>query len=165
MLTLAPELELIRVSHEGTELALSRQDESVNRWTVGLNPDTGTIELDIEAFAASLSVATSGSSCIAADQGIWRQGQVALEISNQLELYRFDIQGAIESRVETIGTRKRRILEMYEPTPQLVVVTGHREVELHISQVSRYESDFNQLNLQSELRLTAATEAVNQLHF
>ncbi len=165
VLTLAPELELIRVSHEGTELALSRQDESVNRWTVGLNPDTGTIELDIEAFARVFPLQPQVLPSIAVDQGIWRQGQVALEISNQLELYRFDIQGAIESRVETIGTRKRRILEMYEPTPQLVVVTGHREVELHISQVSRYELDFNQLNLQSELRLTAATEAVNQLHF
>ena len=164
-LQLAPELELVGISNEGRDLAISKSHAGQNHWTVTLDPRGGTLELDVIAVARILPLQPQVLPLISVVDGIWRQGQIALTVAESLELYRLDIQGAIESRVEQVGAMKRRVLEMYEPTPKLVIVTGHQEAEIHASQVSRYEMDRNQLYLQTKISLTAATQPVHQQHF
>jgi len=161
---LSPELELVRVSTQGQSLNPTLSENDKNRWSITLDSQGGVVDLEVVAVAKFLPLQPQVLPLMSVVNGIWRQGQISLTISEDLELYRLDVAGAVESRIESIGSSKRRVLEMFDPNPYIVVVAGHQETELHISQVSRYEFVDNQVDLQTEIRMTAAAEPLHQLH-
>ncbi|MAT10011.1 MAG: hypothetical protein CMM02_03295 [Rhodopirellula sp.] len=161
---LSPELELVRVSTQGQALNPTPSETDENRWSITLDSQVGVVNLEVVAVAKFLPLQPQALPLMSVVNGIWRQGQIALTISEDLELYRLDVRGAIESRIEFAGSLKRRVLEMFDPNPHIVVVAGHQETELHISQVSRYEFVDNRVDLQTEIRMTAASEPLHQLH-
>ena len=161
---LSPELELVRVSTQGQSLNPTLSENDKNRWSITLDSQGGVVDLEVVAVAKFLPLQPQVLPLMSVVDGIWRQGQISLTISEDLELYRLDVAGAVESRIDSIGSSKRRVLEMFDPNPYIVVVAGHQETELHISQVSRYEFVDNQVDLQTEIRMTAAAEPLHQLH-
>ncbi|MEC9096525.1 MAG: hypothetical protein VX776_07840, partial [Planctomycetota bacterium] len=161
---LSPELELVRVSTEGQELNPMRVEASENQWVVTLEPQGGAVVLDIVAVAKFFPLQPQVLPLMSVVDGIWRQGQISLAFAENLELSRLDVQGALESRIESTGATQRRLLEMFDPNPQIVVVAGHQEAELHVTQISRFEFVDNRVDLQTEIRLTAASEPLHQLH-
>ncbi len=161
---LTSDTELVRVTAGGTELIPTRLDGSENQWSVTLDGTAGQVLVSIEAISRFRPLQPQVLPLIKVVDGIWRQGQVSLVIADDLDLYRLDVQGALESRIESAAMEQRRILEMFDPSPHIVVVAGHQEAELHASQVSRFEIEPGRINLQTEVRLTAATESMHQLH-
>ena len=161
---LSPELELVQISTEGRELDPIRLSPDANQWSVILEPQGGAVELDVVAVAKFFPLQPQVLPLMNVVNGIWRQGQMALEIAEDLELYRLDVKGALESRVESSSDSKRRVFEMFDPNPHVLVVVGHQEAELHALQISRFEFVEKGLELQTEIRLTAAVEPVHQLH-
>ena len=161
---LSPELELVRVFTDRQELNPSRLQMTENQWQVTLDPQAGAVVLNVVAAAKFQPLQPQVLPLMSVVDGIWRQGQVSLVIAEGLELYRLDVQGALESRIESTGVTKRRVLEMFDPNPHIVVVAGHQEAELHASQISRFEFVDNRVDLQTEIRMTAASEPLHQLH-
>lgn len=161
---LSPELELVQISTEGRELAPIRLSPDVNQWSVILEPQGGAVQLDVVAVGKFLPLQPQILPLMNVVDGIWRQGQMTLQIVEDLELYRLDVQGALESRIESASDAKRRIFEMFGPNPHVLVVAGHQEAELYASQISRFEFVANRLDLQTEIRLTTAVESLHQLH-
>ena len=156
-------LHLTSVSSGNQELTVQPDPDNANHYDIALASLAPDAELEIRAVAPFTLGQATRLPVIKVRDVVWRQGQISISMRDELQLQQLVPQGAVERELDIEQGTAVRILEMFEPNPEILVTADFPPVVLHASQVSRYEASTNLLKLATKIHITSGDSAVHEL--
>ena len=160
---LDPSLRLTSVRSGNQELMIQPDPNNVNRYDIALASVAVNAELVIRAVAPFTLGQAIRLPVIQVRNVVWRQGQVSIGTRDGLQLQQLVPEGAVERELNMEQGTSVRILEMFEPNPEILVTADFAPIVLHTTQVSRYEASINLLKLATEIHITSGDSTVYEL--
>jgi hypothetical protein len=160
---LDPSLRLTSVVSGNQELLIQPDPNNANRYDIALASVAGDAELEIRAVASFALGQAIYLPAIQVRNVVWRQGQMRISMRDGLQLQQLVPEGAIERELNMEQGTVVRMLEMFEPNPEILITADFAPIVLHATQVSRYEASTELLKLATEIHITSGESAVHEL--
>lgn len=160
---LAPSLRLTSVRSGNQELMIQSDPNNANCYDIALSSVAVDAELEIRAVAPFTLGQAIRLPVIQVRNVVWRQGQMSIGMRDGLQLQQLVPEGAVERELNMERGTSVRILEMFEPNPDILVTADFAPIVLHATQVSRYEASTDLLKLATEIHITSGDSTVHEL--
>ena len=160
---LDPSLQLTSVRSGNQELTIQANPNNANRYDIALASVAVDAELEIRAVASFTLGQAIRLPVIQFRNVVWRQGQMSIGMRDGLQLQQLVPAGAVERELNMEQGTAVRILEMFEPNPEILVTADFAPVVLHATQISRYEASTELLKLATEIHITSGDSTVHEL--
>jgi hypothetical protein len=158
-----PALKLTSVRSGNQELTIQPDPNNANRYDIALASVGVNAELEIRAVASFTLGQSIRLPVIQIRNVVWRQGQMSIGMRDGLQLQQLVPQGAVERELNMEQGATVRILEMFDPNPEILVTADFAPIVLHATQVSRYEASTKLLKLATEIHITSGDSTVHEL--
>ncbi len=156
-------LQLTSVRSGNQELTIQPDPNNTNRYDIALASVAVDAELEIRAVASFTLGQSIRLPVIQIHNVVWRQGQMSIGMRDRLQLQQLVPQGAVERELNMEQGTTVRILEMFDPNPDILVTADFAPIVLHATQVSRYEASTKLLKLATEIHVTSGDSTVHDL--
>ncbi len=160
---LDPSLRLTSVGSGNQKLIIQPDPNKANRYDIALASVAADAELEIRAVASFVLGQAIRLPVIRVRNMVWRQGQMSIGVRDGLQLQQLVPEGAVERDLNMEHGTAVRMLEMYEPNPNILITAGFAPIVLHATQVSRYEASTKLLKLATEIHITSGDSTVHEL--
>ena len=160
---LDPTLQLTSVRSGNQELTIQPDPNNANRYDIAVASVAVDAELEIRAVASFTLGQSIRLPVIQIRNVVWRQGQMSIGMRDGLQLQQLVPQGAVERELNMEQGTTVRILEMFDPNPDILVTADFAPIVLHATQVSRYEASTKLLKLATEIHITSGDSTVHDL--
>jgi len=160
---LDPALQLTSVRSGNQDLTIQSDPNNANRYDITLVSVAVDAVLEIRAVASFTLGQPTRLPVIQIRNVVWRQGQMSIAMRDGLQLQQLVPQGAVERQLNMEQGTAVRILEMFDPNPEIVVTADFAPIVLHATQVSRYEASTKLLKLATDIHITSGDSTVHEL--
>jgi len=162
-LELDPALQLTSVRSGNQELTIQPDPNNADRYDIALAAVAVDAELEIRAVASFTLGQSTRLPVIQIRNVAWRQGQMSIGMRDGVQLQQLVPQGAVERELNMEQGTTVRVLEMFDPNPEILVTADFAPIVLHATQVSRYEASTKLLKLATEIHITSGDSTVHEL--
>ncbi|MBT4694893.1 MAG: hypothetical protein HOB73_16275 [Planctomycetaceae bacterium] len=160
---LDPSLKLTSVRSGNQELTIQPDPNNANRYDIALASITVDAEIEIRAVAPFALGQAIRLPVIQVGDVVWRQGQMSIGMRDGLQLQLLVPKGAVEREFNKEQGTAVRMLEMFEPNPEILITVDFAPIVLHATQISRYEASTELLKLVTKIHVTSGDSTVHQL--
>ena len=160
---LDPSLQLTSVRSGNQELTIQPDPNNTNRYDIAFASVAVDAELEIRAVASFTLGQAIRLPVIQFRNVVWRQGQMSIGVRDGLQLQQLVPEGAVERELNMEKGTAVRVMEMFDPNPEIMVTVDFAPVVLHATQISRYEASTDLLTLATEIHITSGESEVHEL--